>query len=205
MIGRPDRNSARPARTATCWACQTGRTSHSHSCHPTQLASSARQTAWTKQERARRGFYSIGNVFFATRLQSPSREISWHDAARSESRYYDDDRCGALASAIRRDSRIRTMARRLVLGGGTGSLSARRWSPAPAMGGAFRPAAQGRRRRPRGGRAMRPVDRRPHRHRPPATPTTSTARPGSPICTACGRWSTRWWSASARRSPTIRN
>ena len=38
----------------------------------------------------------------------------------------------------------------------------------------------------------------------PAIPTTSTGRPGSPTCTGCAPWSTRWWSGSAPRWPTIR-
>jgi hypothetical protein len=39
----------------------------------------------------------------------------------------------------------------------------------------------------------------------PAIRATSTARRGSPICIDCARWSMPCSSASARRSPTIRN
>ena len=76
---------------------------------------------------------------------------------------------------------------------------------AGALGGAVRPAAARRGSTNRWSSA-RSASRSTAASRPkPAIPTTSTGRPGLPICTGCARWSMRWWSASAPRSPTIRS
>src|SRR5262249_43281636 len=89
MIGRPDLNSARPRSTATCLGVPNKPDVPLPAILYTHVFGSRRPQNRTDRRRTRPGaFYSVGGrLFRCARLQSPSREISWHDATGSESRY----------------------------------------------------------------------------------------------------------------------
>ena len=142
MTGRPDRNSARPRCTPTCLGEPNRPELPLVLMSPHTLAPSTRNRLDRTRTRPS-GFYSIGDVFFATRLQSPSHEISWHDAARSESRYYmmTDGRLGKRDPRDSRDPE--NGAQTSPWAAVPEAFRGRRWAVATSLGGTFRPLRQG--------------------------------------------------------------
>src|SRR6516164_9160394 len=66
---------------------QTRRSTPSHFIHTRLWVAPTAKPHRPEKNAARRILFRWGRLFRCTRLQSPSREISWHDATGSESRY----------------------------------------------------------------------------------------------------------------------
>ena len=206
--GRPDRNSARPRSTATCLgvAKQAGLPTPTHvTPHYTRPWATANSRAWTRIRMRPSGLYSIAMSFsrrafgshrpakyHGTKWQVPKAGIRrWPTGASPGCRISRPENGSGICIPPGRRYRQRFAAPLVPCP-----------SPGRSMFGPLRQGAVddlvvvGQCGQSLDGR-IATADR--------TFPLHQRRRPASPTCTGCARWSTRWWSASARRSPTIRS
>ena len=200
--GRPERNSARPRSTATCSGAPNSGRNTGPDCDYSPTRAPVTSTPIDNNPKLAQLFPRSGCRLLAF---SRSVVVNYHDTMTT------------APKDVQRTGRKTAPPAKIIGARSATDSDARSWAdvpadvpasearPARALAGDFRPAAAGPRRRPGGGRPVRPVDRRPHRHRRAAIRTTSMARPASPICIGCARWSMRWWSGRhrARRRSAI--